>query len=411
MVVLALATVAVRGWRAPAAERGPPLRSAAWAIGIGVVLWLPPVADQLTNEPGNIRQLADHFGSPPEAALGLGEGIELALRHLDAWSGLLGQLDGTGTFVSVTSATRGAVVLGIWVIAAAVAARIGSRRLKMLHVVVGVALAVGVVSMARIFGRAWYYLTLWAWGVTSLLVIAVLWSALTWWRTRAPQSGERATALVGPVATGVAAVVTAASAVAFADAEHPEVRLSEAVGTLSAPTYDALVDGVGAATGADGVYQVRWSDAADIGSPGFGLLNELERRGLDVAADDYFDVPVTEHRVRARELADAQVHLATGGYIAAWRSVPEAIEVADFDSRTPAERAEYAEIRDRLLTRLGDEGLGDLAPLIDTNLFGMSLDPRLSGEDQDDLGRMIDLGQPMAVFVAPATVDAGTPLP
>ncbi len=411
MVVLALATVAVSTWRAPASDRGPPLRSAAWALGLGAVLWLPPVADQLTNEPGNFRELADHFGSPPEAAIGLGDGIELALRHLDVWSGLAGQLDGTGTFVSAASATRGAVVLGIWVAAAVVSARIGSRALQALHVGVGVALALGVVSMARIFGRPWYYLTLWAWGVTTILGGAVLWTALAWWRARAPESGARAAALVTPVAAGVAGVVTLATAVAFADAEHPEVRLSDAVGTLSTPTYAALVDGVGAATGRDGVYQVRWSDAADIGSPGFGLLNELERRGLDVAGDEFFEVPVTEHRVRSRETADAQVHLATGGYIEAWRAMPEAVAVASFDSRTPAEQAEYAEIRDRLLTRLGDEGLGDLAPLIDTNLFGMSLDPRLSGDDQADLGRMIELGQPMVVFIAPATTDAVTGTP
>jgi hypothetical protein len=411
MVVLALGGVALQVRRAAPGDRGPPLRSVAWALGIGVVLWLPPVADQLTNEPGNIRQLADHFGSPPEEAIGVGDGIELALRHLDVWSGLAGQLDGTGTFVANASAARGALVLGVWILAAVVATRVGSRALRALHVVVGVALVLGTVSMARIFGRPWYYLTLWAWGVTSLLVGAVLWTALSWWRARAPASGTRAAALVGPVAAGVAGVVTLASAVAFADAEHPEERLSDAVATLSGPTYAALVDGVGAATGRDGVYQVRWSDAADIGSPGFGLLNELERRGLDVAADDFFDVPVTEHRVRPRERADAQVHLATGGYIDAWRAVPEALEVASFESRSPAEQAEYAEIRDRLLTRLGDEGLGDLAPLIDTNLFGMSLDPRLSADDQADLGRMIDLGQPMVVFIAPATTDADTGTP
>ena len=41
-------------------------------------------------------------------------------------------------------------------------------------------------------------------------------------------------------------------------------------------------------------------------------------------------------------------------------------------------------------------------PLVDTNLFGMSVDTRLSAADQDDLGRLIELGQPMAVFIAPA---------
>ena len=146
----------------------------------------------------------------------------------------------------------------------------------------------------------------------------------------------------------------------FADAEHPEERLSTAVGALAGPTYDAVVDGVGAATGPDGVYIVRWSDAADIGSPGFGLLDELERRGLDVAADEFFHVPVTDHRVRPRAEADAQIHLATGGYVDIWRAVPDAVEVATYDPRTDAQRAEYAEVRARFVDRLAAEGLDEL---------------------------------------------------
>ena len=90
---------------------------------------------------------------------------------------------------------------------------------------------------------------------------------------------------------------------------------------------------------------MRWSDAADIGSPGFGLLDELERRGLDVAADEFFHVPVTDHRTRPRAEADAQIHLATGGYVDIWRGVPDAVAVAEYDPRTAEQRGEYAEVR------------------------------------------------------------------
>jgi hypothetical protein len=196
-----------------------------------------------------------------------------------------------------------------------------------------------------------------------------------------------------------------ASSVAFADAHHPEDRLSRAVGALVGPTYQAVVDGVGAATGVDGVYLVRWSDAADIGSPGFGLLDELERRGLDVAADEFFHVPVTDHRVRPRSEAVAQIHLATGGYVDVWRGVPSAVEVAGYDPRTPEQRRDYRRTRRRFIARLKAEGLGDLVPLVDTNLFGMSVDTRLSAADQDDLTHLIELGQPMVVFIAPPPAD------
>jgi hypothetical protein len=283
--------------------------------------------------------------------------------------------------------------------------RVGSRALRSLHVVVAVALVLGTVSMARIFGRPWFYLTLWAWGITTVLVGAILWTALAWWQHRRPERADRSATTVAVAAAGVAVITSLATAVAFADAHHPEERLSNAVGSLAGPTYDAVVDGVGAATGPDGRYVVRWSDAADIGSPGFGLLNELERRGLDVFADEYFHVPVTDHRVGPRADAVAQIHLATGGYIDAWRQVPDAVEVASFDARSPEAKAEYAAVRARLIERLEAEGLPKLAELVDTNLFGMSVDPRLTDADQADLTRLIDLGQPMVVFIAPPPSD------
>ena len=87
-----------------------------------------------------------------------------------------------------------------------------------------------------------------------------------------------------------------------------------------------------------------------------------------------------------------------------WRQVPEAVEVASFDPRTPEEKAEYAAVRERLVDRL-EEGLARPVPLVDTNLFGMSIDPRLSEADQADLARLIELGQPMVVFIAPPPSD------
>lgn len=405
MSVVGLLAVAWQRTRWRGATGGGPGQSLLVAVGAAAVIWSPPVADQLTNRPGNIHQLVDHFGTPPETPIGARDGVELALRHLDVWSGLAGQLAGTGRFVAASSAWRGAVVLVVWAVAAFVAWRIGSRALRAMHAVVALGLVLGTVSMARIFGRAWFYLTLWAWAVTTVLVGAVLWTAYVWWRDRGGSAAASVRRLAVPVGAGALVVCSLATSVAFADAHHPEERLSVAVSALAGPTYDAVVDGVGATTGADGRYLVRWSDAADIGSPGFGLLDELERRGLDVAADELFRVPVTEHRVRPRSAADAQIHLATGGYVDVWREVPDAVEVATYDPRTLDQLAEYTEVEDRFAARLRDEGLADLVPLLDTNLFGMSIDARLSTADLTDLDTLIELGQPMAVFVAPAPAD------
>ncbi|MGI9052118.1 MAG: hypothetical protein ACR2HQ_05625, partial [Ilumatobacteraceae bacterium] len=372
-------------------------------VGVGAVLWLPPIADQLTNRPGNIRPLVDHFGSPTEAAIGFGAAMRIVLRHLDVVGSLGKQVVETETFADTLSMWRGALTLVLWMVAAGVAGRIGSRALRALHVTIGVALVLAIASTARIFGRPWFYLTLSIWAVSTLMAGAILWTAIV--AVRRTHLGLPARRVIANAAAGIAVAGSLASTVAFASADHPEERLSEAVGTLSGPTYDAVVAEVGAATGVDGRYIVRWSDAADIGSPGFGLLNELERRGLDVGSDEYFRVPVTQHRTRLRADADAQIHLATGGYVDIWRAEPDAEEVATYDPRSAEQLAEYDEVRARFIERLRAEGLRELIELVDTNLFGMSVDVRLSAADQADLGRLIELGQPMVVFIAPPPSD------
>lgn len=373
-------------------------RKVVISVGIGVMLWVPPLIDQVVNDPGNVRKLLNYFGSPLENQLGLTEGTRLALRHLDVWAGFAGQITDSGRFVAPSSAWRGAVMLAVWVASVVVARRSGPPALRALHTVVATALLLGVVSMSRIFGLPWFYLTLWAWGTTAVALGAVVWTAAASWPRSSP---DTLPALGAIVLLGGSLLST----VSFADAEVPEARLSRAVAALAAPTYEAIADGVGAASGVDVTYQVRWSDAADIGSPGFGLLNELERRGLDVSADPFFRVPATEHRVRERRSGGAQVHLATGSYIARWRALPDAVEVATYEPRDAEGIAVYHQTRRRLVERLVDEGLDDVVALVDTNLFGGSLDPRLSRADIDDFTALLELGQPMSVFIAPAGLD------
>lgn len=378
------------------------------AVLVGAVLWLPPLIDQV-NGSGNLGRLVEHFGDPPEDVLGLPEGARVALRHLDVWAGFAGftgDVEGAGRFVSSAATWRGAITVAAWLAAVVVARRVGPPALRRLHAVIAAALVLGVVSMARIFGLPWYYLTLWAWTVTALVLAAIAWTVIAAWRA----TGVAASRLALPVFAGaVLASSTVVSAVTFADAEVPEARLSRAVGELAGPTYDAIVNGVGAASGPDGRYQVRWSDAADIGSPAFGLFDELERRGLDVRADEYFAVPITEHRVAPREEAVAQVHLATGVYVERWRDVPAAVEVASYEPRSSAGIERYETVRRRLLARLALEGRDDVAVLVDTNLFGAALDRRISADDLDDVTELLALGQPMSVFIAPPGSEPAEP--
>ena len=77
------------------------------------------------------------------------------------------------------------------------------------------------------------------------------------------------------------------------------------------------------------------------------------------------------------------------------------MEVAYVDSRTPAEVKEYDALHADVIAGLHDAGLDDVVDLVDTNLFGASLDPRLPRNVQTAMARMLIIGQPAAVFIAP----------
>ncbi len=382
------------------------LRSLLWSVGVGFVLWLPPLIDQFVHDPGNIRMLQQHFMNPPEEPIGVAEGLKVLLRHLDVWHAVFGG-GGSGGFVDAAyqaerSVVPGTVMLVVWLCAVVVAWRMRHRALLWLHATLAVTLALETMSMVRIFGKVWYYLTLWAWSVTVAMAIvsaATFVVALRRWRGDA----SRRPLLVGSIAAGAALAVFSFGSllVSAADAEVPEPRLSAPLGALLPPTLQAVRAATGAAVGVDGHYVVTWSDAYFFGSQGYGLVNELERQGLHVGVDPTFRVPVTPQRVIDRAEADAEIHLSTGSYIEEWRGKPDAVEVAFVDLRTPDEVAEYEALHEAVLAGLTSAGLDDVVPLVDTNLFGASLDPRLPADVQTAMARMLVIGQPAAVFIAP----------
>lgn len=388
---------------------GRPWSWIALAAALGAALWVGPVVDQLTVTPGNVDLLVDHFGSPPEDAVGLRRGVEMTLLHLDPWRLATGQDAATGSLVDASQAPAGtllpgAAVLAAWLVAVVAAWRLRQATLLRLHLVVGTALALAVLSISRIFGQLWYYLMIWAWGVAALAVLATGWTlAVAVGRT--VRRGQRPAALrLG--AAGLVAVTVVSSAAFGVDALEAEVPAEPLSATMSAlvpPTVQALASGDVAGGGRDGAYLVTWTDALYIGSQGIALVNELERAGLDVGAVAPWGVPVARHRIRAPEEATALVHLATGFHVERWRAKPGMVEVASVDPRSAAERVEYERLRASVLDELRRVGLDERLVDVDENLFAVAIDSRVPKAAQDAMTRMLDLGLPTAVFVGPVT--------
>ena len=390
-----------------------PMVSVGIAVGVTFVLWLPVFVDQLRHDPGNITMLRRHFLNPPEPPQGFRVGLTTTLRHFDVvhlgWRLVARSSVAIDTLHDLEggSSVVGLLVLLVWVGAACwtvVQVRRGSgdRRLLRLHSVVALAVLLSAMSIARVFGKVWYYLSLWAWSIALLAVLATIWTVVLGWESRSPRRLR-----TGIVALAVIAVATAAFVRDAAQVRPPEDRLGRSLAAVVPSTAAALRSGVGAADGPNGTYAVVWADAYYFGSQGYGLVNELERLGLHAYGYPTYHVPMTPHRITTVDHATAEVVLATGVNVARWQAIAGVEQVADVDPRTPDELARFQQLHDDTTAGLAAAGLTDLVPMVDTNLFGASIDPRVPPEIEHMMAEMLVLGEETAVFIAaPGTFDA-----
>ena len=409
-IAMSVLVVVVMGWRLRDQEqRVVVLKPFLVTLGIGAALWIPPFLDQLIRDPGNIGALVEHFANdPPEPAIGVGDGVRVFLRHLDAPSAIADLFLHSNSFIHRSGLDHGRPLLGLlmlalWMTAAVAAHRMQHRPLDGLNLVLGVALLTGLLSTIRIFGKVWYYLTLWAWGTTLMMVLSVAWTSWALLRRRGADENEpvdqRAAVAVAAVTIAVCTAMSIGAAVVL---DVPEPQLSDGLRAVVPDTEAAIDAAIGPAVGHDGHYIVRWNDALLIGSQGYGLVNELERDGYNVGVQDEYRVPVTPHRVFEDGTYDAEIQFVSGKYIDEARQRDGFVEVAGADVRSDAERARFEEVRARVLARLAEVGRDDLIEGVDGNLFGASLDPDLPRDIVDDMSEMLLVGVPVAVFLAPA---------
>jgi hypothetical protein len=258
----------------------------------------------------------------------------------------------------------------------------------------------GVVTLSRIFGYVWYYLSLWAGGLAALMLLAAGWTLCVLIGRR--RAANRRTATAGKLAlAGIAILFTALFTIDAAYVNAPDPKLTRTLGEIVPPTVDALTDGSAPGGGRGGRYLVTWADPIAIGSPGYALLNELERAGFDVGTLEIYGGSVTPHRVMEPAEATAEVHLSIGRDIRTQRGKAGVQQVAYFEPRSPGRRAEYERLRARVIDELEGAGLSELVPRVDDNLFVATIDTRVPKPTRARMVRMFDLGLPTAVFVGP----------
>jgi hypothetical protein len=132
-------------------------------------------------------------------------------------------------------------------------------------------------------------------------------------------------------------------------------------------------------------------------------VSELERAGIHAGFPPIFSAIVRPKRIVTKGEATAVIHYASGKDIAVWRAKPGAVEVAQVDLRTPAERRESARLLARARAELRRAGRDDLVANLADNVFTTTFRPDVPANVQRILLRVLDLGAPAAVFVGSAS--------
>jgi hypothetical protein len=341
-------------WRAVRA-RPHDLRPQRWALLAGVLLWLPPVVDQLRGDPGNLGQIW-------RALTGGGDGEVVGTDGLAELARVVGVplagLRPNGDLVRVLpdAGLSDLVLLAVpWLVLGGLAVLVRWRAPDLSAVVatLAVALAAALVTAGRIplsDGVLYQYYGLWMWPLAGVFWLVTTWVA---WRVLPPGARSRARAVLAPVATRPAGpVVVAGALLGLAALPRPGAWEPWAVQRRIAGD---LADAVETRATRNPVV-VRFRGATPYLSTGSAVVLARSRHAAEVLVDPGAPTPVFPWREARRyrgETGIDELWVLSG----AGQPVPDgAVLVAETSTLTRAERADLIRRRTRAETAVTERG-------------------------------------------------------
>jgi len=230
----------VQAGRAAAVRRSRPLRAALVAAGVLVVLWLPPVLQQITAAHGNLGKIAGYFlDDSGKKAHTLAEGWRLTSNQFGSrpeWiTGHRAVIPLRFEPASLLHAAFPVYLLPFVGVAFALWRR-GERDAFWLTATVGLTLSLGVVWVARTLGPVYDYRLGWIWVVTMFAFVATAWGAWRLVDERVRPTTRRALGVACVVALGAITLVNAVYAARpVGDAYSPQVAVLARQTTAALP--------------------------------------------------------------------------------------------------------------------------------------------------------------------------------
>lgn len=373
------------GSPSPSGLLGPTLVGAVTAL----LMWSPALLDQIRRRPGNLSILWQHFGSPEEPTLGLQKSIEIVTTQMNVFGPwLLGPEAGQSSLVRWIGFT---IFVGV-VIASFVAtgrARSHTNSRTMLSILVGF-LLLGSLSILRIFGPYYEYTVRWFWLLTSLTLAYGIFIVAS--ESKLFDRRERFSPAASKFMGVLLAVLSSVAVIQVVD----RVKLP---GATDSKILSGLIEGVTEKLDSSRTYQIRFYDPYTLNATGFGLLLELERRGLDVKVSPEFAAAALPHRTAPMEETDEVLWVVVGPALEDALADPALTVLATFNPRSPQQQARAGELL-RLVERgLREAGRIDLVSSLDSPGASILFTQPPLPEDTADLVReLIGMGQPTGVF-------------
>ena len=330
MIGLVVVVLVARAWRGP--ERHRDRRTLLWCAAIGVLLWLPPLIEQITSSPGNLRLLASFvLDGGRDGVNGLGSGARIMTR---SFGGTFDWITGRApTLANDQLATSWAIPLALLalVVAAVVAVRRRDRTGQALCVVALVATVIELAAMSRISGPLFPALVRTTWSVA-----AVVWMAVLGVAAGAVAARRGAQRRVGVALTSAVAVALVVLLVRGIDTEPlgPPADWAAADAAITPAVVAAITEAPAPVLVINGF----WTD----GAVGTEVLAAARAAGYGVyraSADAFIVGP--QRTIDPSRIATTVAVVADGAiddYLAdpAWRLIVR------YDALSPAERAELA---------------------------------------------------------------------